>query len=116
MGPKHRAAGGGGGGAGAVQSPGAKKRKVEKSSDDGKEKAWHRALDTDEYIKEWFLPDGEERHFFNYFSPSKPENFYGFPKVAHHKTGRRPAHICIRYIIGNGPGCSRGISCLQSHI
>ena len=114
-GAKHRAVAGGGGGAGAAQSPGAKKRKVEKSSDDGKEKAWHRALDPDEYIKEWSLPEGEERNFFNYFSPSKPENFYGFPKVAHHKTGR-PAHICIRYIIGNGPGCSRGISCLRSHI
>ena len=114
-GSKNKAAGGGGGGAGAAQSPGAKKRKIDRSSDDGKEKAWHRALDTDEYIKEWFLPEGEERNFFNYFSPSKPENFYGFPKVAHHKTGR-PAHICIRYIIGNGPGCSRGLSCLRSHI
>ena len=113
---KGRAAGGGGGGGGPQQSPAAaKKRKIERSAEDGKEKAWHRALDQDEYIKEWFLPEGEERNFFSYFSPSKPENFYGFPKVAHHKTGR-PAHICIRYIIGNGPGCSRGLSCLRSHI
>ena len=116
-GAKGRAgAGGGGGGGGSPQSPAAKKRKLEKLSDEGgKEKAWHRALDQDEYIKDWFLPAGEEKNFFSYFSPSRPENFYGFPKVAHHKTGR-PAYICVRYIVGNGPGCSRGISCLRSHI
>lgn len=114
-GSKNRAAGGSGGGGGGALSPAAKKKRLDKAQDDGKEKAWHRALEPDEYIKDWFLPEGEERNFFNYFSPSKPENFYGFPKVAHHKTGR-PAHICIRYIIGNGPGCSRGLSCLRSHI
>jgi len=111
-GTKGRAAGGGGGG--SPQSPAAKKRKLEKD-EDGREKAWHKALDQDEYIKDWFLPAGEEKNFFNYFSPSRPENFYGFPKVTHHKTGR-PAYICVRYIVGNGPGCSRGISCLRSHI
>jgi len=110
---KGRGSGGGGGGSGTPASPAAKKRKVEKSGDDGKEKAWHRALDQDEYVKEWFVPEGEE--FFNYFSPSKPENFYGFPRVTHHKTGR-PANICVRYVVGNGPGCSRGLSCLRSHI
>ena len=111
-GSKGRAAGGGGGGA---SSPVAKKRKVERAADENKEKAWHRALDPDEYVKEWFLPEGDGRNFFSYFSPSKPENYLGFPKVAHHKTGR-PAHICLRYIIGNGPGCSRGLSCLRSHV
>jgi hypothetical protein len=111
-GSKGRAAGGGGGGS---SSPVAKKRKVERAAEDNKEKAWHRALDQDEYVKEWFLPEGEGRNFFSYFSPSKPENYLGFPKVAHHRTGR-PAHICLRYIIGNGPGCSRGLSCLRSHV
>lgn len=113
-GAKGRAAGGGGGGGGSPQSPAAKKRKLDKD-EGGKEKAWHKALDQDEYIKDWFLPAGEEKNFFNYFSPSRPENFYGFPKVTHHKTGR-PSYICVRYIVGNGPGCSRGISCLRSHI
>ena len=116
-GAKGRGAGGagGGGGGGAHQSPPAKKRKVEKSPDDPKEKAWHRELDTDEYIKDWFLPEGEEKNFFNYFSPSKPENFYGFPKVTHHKTGR-PSYICVRHIVGNGPKCGKGIHCPRSHI
>ena len=111
-GSKGRAAGGGGGG---PSSPVAKKRKVEKAAEESKEKSWHRALDPDEYVKEWFLPEGDGKNFFSYFSPSKPENYLGFPKVAHHRTGR-PAHICLRYIIGNGPGCSRGISCLRSHV
>ena len=110
---KGKGASSGGGSSGPPSSPAAKKRKVEKGSEEGKEKAWHRALDQDEYVKDWFIPEGEE--FFSYFSPSKPENFYGFPRVAHHKTGR-PAHICVRYIVGNGPGCSRGLSCIRSHI
>lgn len=112
-GAKGRASGRGGG-RGGSQSPAAKKRKVEKAADDRKDKAWYRALDQDKYVKDWFLPEGEERNFFNCFSPSKLENYLGFPKVAHHQTGR-PAHISIRYIIGNGPGCSRGLSCLRSH-
>ena len=116
---KGRSADGGGiGGSGAgkgSQSPPAKKRKVDKGPEEGKEKAWHRALDEDEYVKDWFLPESGDKNFFSYFTPAKPENFLGFPRVTHHRTGR-PAYICLRYIIGNGPGCSRGISCVRSHI
>lgn len=108
-GGKGRSIGGGGGAA----SPPLKRKKVEKGQGDEKELPWHRALDSNEYVKDWFLPSNSK--FFQYFNPDRAENFVGLPMVAHHRTGRK-AYICVRYIVGNGPGCNRGINCARSHI
>ena len=108
-GGKGRALSGGGG----APSPPPKKKKVEKGGGDDKELPWHRALEPNEYVKEWFLPSSNK--FFQYFNPDRAENFVGLPMVTHHRTGRK-AYICVRYIVGNGPGCNRGINCTRSHI
>ena len=100
-------------GGGGLPAPSPKRKKAEKGSGDDKELPWHRSLELDEYVKDWFLPSSNK--FFQYFNPERAENFVGLPMVTHHRTGRK-AYICVRYIVGNGPGCNRGINCARSHI
>jgi hypothetical protein len=90
-------------GSGGAPSPPQRKKKAEKGSGEDKELPWHRSLEPNEYVKEWFLPSPNK--FFQYFNPDRSENFVGLPMVTHHRTGRK-AYICVRYIVGNGPGCN----------
>jgi hypothetical protein len=77
-GGKGRSIGEGGGAA----SPPSKRKKVEKGQGDEKELPWHRVLDSNEYVKDWFLPSNNK--VFQYFNPDRAENFVGLPMVTHH--------------------------------
>ena len=59
-------------------------------------------------VKTWILPDGKS--FSDIFGHH--ENRKGFPKIKHHRTGKK-TNMCLKYAsTGN---CPRGLLCNLAH-
>ncbi len=74
---------------------------------------WWYELGSEECVRDWAIPHGKK--FGDYFGPHKKENVVGLPFVQHHRT-KRPAPICLKYQLGNGVKCKRGVDCALAHI
>jgi hypothetical protein len=80
----------------------------------GVDQDWHKEMPSGEYVAEWQIPGG--RGFFAYFGgPNAVERLNILPKVTHHRSGGRPAPLCLRYPLENVK-CTRGNRCGLAHI